>query len=147
MKTTNETHHSRAWESRLGVYLGILMHATTRKKGLIEKLHNLGTSISYKPVMELSTALENDLMTHHNTDKIICPPTLKSHVFTTAALDNIEHNPSSIWPKSSFHGTGISLFQHPTMKNPGVERDIGKTDSLKIKLLQLPAVCANVSPI
>ena len=23
------------------------MHATTRKKGLIEKLHNLGTSISY----------------------------------------------------------------------------------------------------
>ena len=72
------------------------MHATTRKKSLIEKLHNLGTSISYKPVMELSTALENDLMTHHNTDKIICPPTLKSHVFTTAALDNIEHNPSSI---------------------------------------------------
>ena len=35
LKTTNEIHHSRARESPLGVYLGMLMHATTRKKCLI----------------------------------------------------------------------------------------------------------------
>ena len=28
VRTTNETHHSRAQESPLGVYLGMLMHAT-----------------------------------------------------------------------------------------------------------------------
>ena len=38
VKTANETHHSRAKESPLGGYLDILiMHATTQKKGLIEK--------------------------------------------------------------------------------------------------------------
>jgi hypothetical protein len=51
-------------------------------------------------------------------------------VFTTAAVDNVDHNPSSTTSKSSFHGTGISIFQHPTDDNDGVERDamIFKTD-------------------
>ena len=97
--------------------------------------------------MKLSTTLGNNLLTHYNTVKIVCSPTLKSNVFTTAAIDNKDHNPSSTTAEGSFHGTGISLFQHPTMKNPGVERDIGKTNSLKRKLLQLPALYANVSPI
>ena len=66
MKTTNEIHHSRARESSLGVYLGMLMHAATRKKDVIEKLHNLGISISYKRVMELSTTLGNNLLTQYS---------------------------------------------------------------------------------
>ena len=32
--------------------------------------------------------------------------------FTTAAVDNIDHNLSSTSTNDSFHGTGISLFQH-----------------------------------
>ena len=40
VKTTNETHHSRARESPLGDCLGMLMYATTRKKDFIEKLQN-----------------------------------------------------------------------------------------------------------
>ena len=59
MKTTYEANHLRARESRLGVYLGILMHAPTWKKTLTEKLHNLGISTSYKRLIELSTIIEN----------------------------------------------------------------------------------------
>lgn len=33
--------------------------------------------------------------------------------------DNIDHNPSSTTAHSSFHGTGISIFQFPTVENPG----------------------------
>ena len=33
--------------------------------------------------------------------------------FTTAAGDNIDHNPSSSSAHDCFHGTAISLFQHP----------------------------------
>jgi hypothetical protein len=42
----------------------------------------------------------------------------------------IDHNPSSTISTSSFHGTGISIFQHPAGENDGVERDvmIFKTD-------------------
>ena len=40
-------------------------------------------------------------------DGIVCPPKLRSKLFTTAAVDNIDHNPSSATAKSSFQGTGI----------------------------------------
>ena len=95
----------------------------------------------------MSTTLGNNLQNHYNTVKIVCPPNLISNGFTTVVLDNIDHNPSSTTAEGSFHGTGISLFQHRTMKNPGMERYKEKTDSLKRKLLQLPAVYANVSSI
>ena len=72
--------------------------------------------------MESSITLGNNLLTRYNTTKIVCPSTLKSSVFTAAALDNIDHNPSSTTAEGSFHGTEISLFQNAKMKNPGVER-------------------------
>ena len=42
--------------------------------------------------------------------------------FTIGALDNIDRNPSSMTAASSFHGTGISMSQLPTINNPGKER-------------------------
>ena len=48
---------------------------------------------------------------------MVCPPRLKGSIFATAAVDNTDHNPSSTSSHDSFHGTGISLFQHPTEKN------------------------------
>ena len=38
-------------------------------------------------------------------------------------IDNIDHNPSSTTAKDSFHGTGISLFQHPSASSPGINND------------------------
>jgi hypothetical protein len=70
-------------------------------------------------------------------------------VFTTAAVDNVDHNPSSTTSKSSFHGTGISIFQHPTDENDGVERDamIFKTDKLTTKQIsELPDEYTNMKP-
>ena len=41
-----------------------------------------------------------------------CPPSLKVSAFTTTAIDNIAHNPSSNTATSSFHGKTILLFQY-----------------------------------
>ena len=43
-------------------------------------------------------------------------------MFTTAAVDNIDHNPSSTTSSDSFHGTAISLVQHPTVEETGIDR-------------------------
>ncbi|CAC5360515.1 unnamed protein product [Mytilus coruscus] len=44
--------------------------------------------------------------------------------FTTATVDNIDHSHTLtlFTPKSSFHGTGISIFQHPSYYNGRIER-------------------------
>ena len=43
-------------------------------------------------------------------------------MFTVAAVDNIDHNPSSRTAKDSFHGTAMSITQHLADNNDGVKR-------------------------
>ena len=63
-------------------------------------------------------------------------------------MDNIEHNPSSSTAITSFHGTAISVFQHPMFSDDGnkvVLADTSKETSTTIK--ELPAEFAAVLPI
>ena len=54
----------------------------------------------------------------------------KGGLFTTAAVDIIDHNPSSTSAHDSFHGTVISLFQHPDDSFSEVQRNVAtKTDN------------------
>ena len=55
------------------------------------------------------------------------PSPLKNGLFTIAAIDNIDHNQSSSTAKSSFHGTSISIFQHPQANE--VNNQIFKIDN------------------
>ena len=50
---------------------------------------------------------------------MVCPPVLRKRILTTAAMDNIDHNPTASTATTSFHGTSISLFQYPSLDNKG----------------------------
>ena len=54
--------------------------------------------------------------------KDICLPELKGSLFNSAAVDNIDHNPSSTTSRDSFHRLGISLFHHPDENCSGIQR-------------------------
>ncbi|KAK0061124.1 hypothetical protein Bpfe_009285 [Biomphalaria pfeifferi] len=118
--TTNK--HSKNREPPVPVYVGLTIHAQTRKKELVERMHSLGLSISYKRVLEISSELAAKACRQYQHDKVVCPMKLRHGLFTTAAVDNIDHNPSSTTSKDSFHGTAISLFQHPSEHCKGTER-------------------------
>ena len=60
--------------------------------------------------MELSTRMDNKVLSHYEEQQVVCPPSLKFNLFTTGAFDNIDHNLSSTTVEDSFHGTGILLF-------------------------------------
>ena len=51
---------------------------------------------------------------------------LQQKLFVTKCLEkpNIDHNPGSTKLKESFHGTDISLLQHPTFEGEEVNRNI-----------------------
>ena len=123
-KDSQATYHSKDRETPLPAYLGLLVHAETRKKGLIDKLCDLGLSISYNRVLEISSEMGNRVGARFETEKAVCPSNLKLKLFTTSAVDNIDHNPSATTATGSLHGTAISLFQHPTRENHGQERAV-----------------------
>ena len=56
----------------------------------------------------------------YELENVVCPPTMRGNLFTTVAVDNINHNSSSTTAKHSFHGTNISLLQHKMSQDDGV---------------------------
>ena len=78
-------------------------------------------------------------------------PELLMHVFTTSAVDNIDSNPTSRTAQDSFHGTGITLFQQSTAKNPGTKRahsiDISHSVGYTKSVRQLPEAYTEVAPV
>ncbi len=72
--------------------------------------------------MQISANIGNSVCALYEDQGVVCPPKLKADLFTTGCVDNIDHNPSSRTAKDSFHGTSISLTQHPTENETGTDR-------------------------
>ena len=82
---------------------------------------------------------------------MVCPPTTRGRVFTTAAIDNIDHYPSSTTAKNSFHGPGNSLLQHPSFAGEGFDRSNvfaeGSVDASSQNIGHLPHIYTDVPPV
>jgi len=132
VKATNSqvVRHTKTREPPMPVYIDLSTHVRTRKKEIVENMHALGLSISYARVLELSTDISHKSIDLFEREKSVCPPNLRCCLFTTAAVDNLDHNPSSTTSTESFHGTEISLFQHPTPDCCGTPRSMSTVTSV-----------------
>lgn len=114
--------HRKDKEMPLPLYIGLKVHTQTRSKKMVTQLHELGISVSYARVLELEDQLTNAVCERFANDGLVCPTQIRDGVYTAGALDNLDHNPTSATAEGSFHGTSISLFQMPTLSNPGICR-------------------------
>jgi len=103
----------------LPIYAALKTHGATRDRSLIDAFFKLGMCISYDRLLTISTGIANSIIARYEREAILCPSKLRKRFFTTAAVDNIDHNPSSTTSQDSFHGTAISLVQHPTSEVKG----------------------------
>ena len=106
--------HSSDRETPFAVYVGLLLFAKTRKRQLIDTLFQYGICILYERVLEISTQMGEAVVQRYLDEGVVCPPIMCKGIFTTSAVDNIDHNPSATTAISPFHETGILLFQHPS---------------------------------
>ena len=125
-KRTNSTSHrySSEKETPLSIYIAFLVHSETRSRVLTDKLHDHGLCISYHRMLSLSTSIGNTVCSQCERDNIVSPSILRLHLFTTHAVDNVDHNPSSRSAKDSFHGTAITTTQHLEHVGDGNQRQI-----------------------
>ena len=93
-----------------------------RSKKLIQRLYQLGISVSYERVLELENWIGTSVCERFEEKGVVIPACLRKGLFTVGALDNLYDNPSSTTVVDAFHGTGISLFQFPTKAAPGEDR-------------------------
>ena len=109
-----KSRHTLEREPPLPIYIGMNVHTLTRSMKLIQQLYHIGISISYDRIMEIEDLIANCICERFAEDGVGYPACLRKLLFTVGALDNLDHNPSSTTSLTSFHGTGISLFQLPT---------------------------------
>ena len=108
-------------------------------------MHESGCSISYERVLEICDAVGESVVSRYIANGVVCPLKMKGGVFTTSAVDNIDHNPSATTSNSSFHGTSISLFQHE--HSSGIPQEKLVLSALKNKKIpMLPDSFINVLP-
>ena len=105
--------HSKQNEPPLPKLIGLSIHSQTRKKGIVEFISSQGLSVSYNRVVEIEDDITKQRSFHYNLQGVVFPPTLKDGLFTVAAIDNINHDPSSSTSQTSFHGTSIYISQYP----------------------------------
>lgn len=120
---TAKDHHSKDHEPPFPLYLGLKIHTQTRSKKLVKCLHRAGLSVSYNRVIEMENSLATAICKCFEKENLVCPANLRKGLFTVGAFDNIDHNPSSTTAKGALHGTAMSVFQFPTLSNPGVCRE------------------------
>ena len=136
--------HSQDRETPFPVFIGMSTYAKTRKRLLVELLHDHGVSIPYDRVLEISAQLGDTAVNQYNAEGVVCPTILRKDIFTTAAMDNIDHNPTATSASTSFHGTSISIFQHPTSENKGQIRDKFSVNIKAKKVPELPDSFTNI---
>jgi len=134
----SDTRHSRDREPPLPLFLGACIHSKTRSKDLVDILYRMGLSVSYDRVLNMSADLANSTINHFETIGAVCPPSLKHGLFTTSAVDNIDHDPTSTTAQTSFHGTGISIFQHPDREHSGTKQVYVQLEQSTRKIAKLP---------
>lgn len=88
-KGRTNPYHQKQSETPLHLYIGMLVHAETRKRGLIDKLNDLGVCVSYNRVLEISTKLGNIICARYKKQDVVCPYNLRHGIFTTGSVDNI----------------------------------------------------------
>ena len=145
--------HSLSREPPLPIYFGLKVHSVNRSKKLIDELCSLGISISYDRVLQLENNIAFTMCKQFESDGIVCPSILRKGLVTIGAIDNIDHNPSSATAHSSFHGTGITITQFPTLDAMGDGRELvqftgGATEScgsLPLSYSTVPSVSLDAS--
>ena len=111
-------------------------------------MFSLGLCVSYHRLLQMTADIANEVCQQFAADDV-CPPKMRKGLFTVAAVDNIDYNPSSATAKDPFHGTGISLMQLPTHQTSGFDRGvsvINPSTSASKSVAPLPTKYTSVLP-
>ena len=131
-ESTGSVRHYQCRETLLPLYLSMKIHAPTRSRRLVDTLHSLGRRVSYDRLLQVSSNVTNGICQRFLIlGDAVCPSKLPQNLFTTAAVDNIEHNPSS-----GTASTGISLIQHPGHTHGGLDRGVEQPLFTMLKEIQ-----------
>lgn len=104
--------HNSSCETPLPLYIGLRLFKE-RNKDFIQTLNTLQLCPSYDRLKTIVNQMSNLTIESFEKHNVAVGYAFSKEQFTTAAFDNLDHNPSSSTAFGSFHGSAITLTQHP----------------------------------
>lgn len=140
--------HAADREPPLPLYVGLILHSSTRQKKVIKKFHKLGLSVSYDRVLQVLNKTANAVCKQYRAENIVCPPNLQPGLFCVAAVDNIDHNLTLSTAQSSFHGTAVSVMQFTDSSSSTSQLFCAYDDNISdsVSDIVLPASYCDIAP-
>ena len=136
--TSANIHHNKDRETPFPLYLGLKLHGEGRQKKQISNANAFGMSVSYKRVMEIKRSMAQAVVKQFVNDGVVLPTNIHKDVFVTFDVDNLDSKNQSNFSQDEFHGTAISVTNHLSRDNLGVERPCVQIDPADTSLPQLP---------
>ena len=141
--------HPKERETPVAIYNAAKVYLNTGQEELVNTLHKEGLCISIDRLRTISIDLSNSVIEFWEKIGVVAPHTMRHGAFTTGALDNFDHNLTSMTARSTYHGTGPSLTQHNVSDLlPPICSDILSESAVgKKKVSDLPAFYTNLPEV
>ena len=139
--------HNQCTETPFPLYVAVKIYSKCRSKTLINWLYFVGgISLPYKSILELTRDIGNRIIAQYENDGVFLPSILRKGILTIIAKDNIDQNSKSTTASKHCHQTSLSVFQFPTVGNPGepllkVKGPSRTSTSLKVDLIPSSYTC------
>ena len=91
--------------------------------------------------------MSNAVCAQNIEEGVVFPLNLQKELFLVGAVDNIDHNTSSMTSKDSFHGTAISLIQFPDDSSENISRNRKQLQKGQKNIISLPQFYSQVNPV
>lgn len=146
--TTKPTsiRHSKEHETPFPLYQGLKLHGDGNQKAQINRANAFGISVSYNRVMEVKRSIAQAVVKQCVQDGVVLPTNMRSGVFTIFDVDNLDSHSQGNFSQNKFHGTALSVTNHLSHDNPGVERPLIQLDPNDTSVPQLPESYSVVHP-
>ena len=129
------------------LYQGLKMHGEARNKKQIESAHAFGLSVSYNHVMDVKRAIARAVCKRHNEDNVVLPTNLRSNVFVTFDVDNLDSHNQGNFSQDEFHETALSATNHLSWENQGIEWPPVELDPSDTSVPHLPESNTVIHPV
>ena len=118
--------------------MGLKLHGDSSHKQLINLVNAFGISVNYDRVIEIKRSMARGAIKQFDAKGVVIPTNIRSGVFVTFDVDNLDNHNKSNLSQFQFHRTAISVTNHLSWVNLGLERPSIQLDQKTLSALQLP---------
>ena len=134
---SSNIRHNKEHETPFPFNQGHKLHGEGRRKK-INNANAFGVYVSYSRVLEIRRSMARSVVKQFVQDGAVLPTNIRSGVFVTFDVDNLDSTKQYNFSRVELHWTAISMTNNLSWDNQGLQRSSIQLDPTDTPVPQLP---------